>query len=293
MSRRKVQPVHSSHDRWLVSYADFITLMFAFFVVMFASSQADRSKVKRVSESVTKALEDGPASKMREAVAEMLGAKPEPKVQKAPVSLKGPSPSIETPKPPDAAVMAGELLPSLAYLQAQLKKEIESGKMRINLEPRGLVVSLQQATFFPSGEDTLDPATYSSLEKVAGAMRKLPNPVRLEGHTDAIPIHTARFRSNWELSAARAIAVLDLLTGRFEVPRERVAIAGYADTTPIAANDSETGRARNRRVDIVILSRQQALTEPVPAAAAAVIPPAMHAAQAGAAQTTGVPHAPM
>jgi len=128
---------------------------------------------------------------------------------------------------------------------------------------------------------------------VAGAMRKLPNPVRLEGHTDAIPIHTPRFRSNWELSAARAIAVLDLLTGRFEVPRERVAIAGYADTTPIAANDSETGRARNRRVDIVILSRQQALTEPVPAAAAAVIPPAGRAAQGGAVQPPGVPHASM
>ena len=83
--------------------------------------------------------------------------------------------------------MTGELLPSLAYLQAQLQQEIESGKMRISLEPRGLVVSLQQATFFPSGEDTLDPATYFSLEKVAIAMRKLPNPVRLEGHTDAIP----------------------------------------------------------------------------------------------------------
>jgi chemotaxis protein MotB len=291
MSRRKVQHGHANHDRWLVSYADFITLMFAFFVVMFASSQADRSKVKRVSESVTKALEDGPASRMRAAVAEMLGAKPEPKVQKAPVSLKGPAATnIETPKPPDAAVMTGELLPSLAYLQAQLKKEIESGKMRISLEPRGLVVSLQQATFFPSGEDTLDPATYSSLEKVANATRKLPNPVRLEGHTDAIPIHTARFRSNWELSAARAIAVLDLLTGRFEIPRERVAIAGYADTAPVAANDSEAGRARNRRVDIVILNRQQALTEPVPAVTAAAIPPA---AQAGAPQTTGVPHAPM
>src|SRR6267142_398359 len=128
MSRRKIQRGHANHDRWLVSYADFITLMFAFFVVMFASSQADRSKVKRVSESVTKALEDGPASRMQAAVAEMLGAKPQPKVQANPVSLKGPPASIETPKPPEAAVMTGELLPSLAYLQAQLKKEIESGK---------------------------------------------------------------------------------------------------------------------------------------------------------------------
>src|SRR6266436_3972409 len=225
MSRRKIQRGHANHDRWLVSYADFITLMFAFFVVMFASSQADRSKVKRVSESVTKALEDGPASRMQAAVAEMLGAKPRPKVQTNPVSLKAPPPaSIETPKPPEAAMMTGELRPSLAYLQAQLKKEIESGKMRINLEPRGLVVSLQQATFFPSGEDTLDPATYSSLEKVATAIGKLPNPVRLEGHTDSVPIHTARFRSNWELSAARAIALLEIMGGRFRVPRSRMSV---------------------------------------------------------------------
>lgn len=291
MSRRRVQPGHANHERWLVSYADFITLMFAFFVVMFASSQADRSKVKRVSESVAKALEDGPTSRMRQAVAEMLGAKPDPKVQRPPASLKGPL-LTDVPKPSDAALMAGELLPSLAYLQTELNKEIASGKMQISLQPRGLVVSLQQATFFPSGEDTLDPATYSSLEKVAVAMRKLPNPVRLEGHTDALPIHTPRFRSNWELSAARAIAVLDLLTNRFEIPRERVAIAGYADTAPMAANDSETGRARNRRVDIVILNRQQALTEPVPAAAASA-PPMAGTPTTGPPPPTGVPHAPM
>src|SRR5882672_2478020 len=91
MSRRKIRRGHANHDRWLVSYADFITLMFAFFVVMFASSQADRSKVKRVSESVTKALEDGPAARMQAAVAEMLGGKPDPKTQTATAPLKGPA----------------------------------------------------------------------------------------------------------------------------------------------------------------------------------------------------------
>src|SRR5258708_5492154 len=112
MSRRKVPQGHANHERWLVSYADFITLMFAFFVVMFASSQADRSKVKRVSESVTKALEDGPGSRMREAVAVMLGAKPDTKVEKPPVSLKGPFPPIQTAQPPHPAPIARELLPS-------------------------------------------------------------------------------------------------------------------------------------------------------------------------------------
>jgi chemotaxis protein MotB len=250
MSRR-VQPGHDNHERWLVSYADFITLMFAFFVVMFASSQADRSKAKRISESVTRALEQGPGAK-RNAAAD------------------GPSnPQAAVPARALNSGQAAELLPSLEYLTTQLKNEIESGKMHISLEARGLVVSLRQATFFPSGEDTIDPATYSSLQKVATAICQLPNPVRLEGHTDAIPIHTARFRSNWELSAARAIAVLDLLTNRFNVPVPRLAIAGYADTVPIAANDTEESRARNRRVDIVILNRQQLVNEPAPASGAA------------------------
>jgi chemotaxis protein MotB len=260
MSRR-VQPGHDNHERWLVSYADFITLMFAFFVVMFASSHADRSKAKRVSESVMRALEEGPGAERKVAILE---------IQVGPATGQGKEKSATG----DGASMdqAAELLPSLEYLSTQLKNEIASGKMHISLEARGLVVSLRQATFFPSGEDTIDPVTYSSLQKVATAICQLPNPVRLEGHTDAIPIHTARFRSNWDLSAARAIAVLDLLTSRFSVPRQRLAIAGYAETIPIAANDTEEGRARNRRVDIVILNRQQLVNEPAPSAVTAGTP---------------------
>jgi chemotaxis protein MotB len=264
MPRKRLQPVHGNHERWLVSYADFITLMFAFFVVMFASSQADKGKVKQVSAAVARALESGSPSS---AVAEMFAAKSTPNNKAAAVDMKNLS-QLEVHTPPaQMSAHAAELLPSLEYLNTELKKEIESGKMRVSLEGRGLVVSLQQATFFPSGEDTLDPATYSSLEKVATAISKLPNPVRLEGHTDAIPIHTARFRSNWELSAARSIAVLDLLSTRFSVARDRMAVTGYAETVPLASNESDQGRARNRRVDIVILSRQQMEREPVPEAA--------------------------
>jgi chemotaxis protein MotB len=282
--RRRVQPGHDNHDRWLVSYADFITLMFAFFVVMFASSQADRSKAKRVSESVTRALEDGPGAKRKTMVLE---------IQVGPATGQGKEKSAAGASvyqagarvPTATSAQAAELLPSLEYLSTQLKNEIASGKMRISLEARGLVVSLRQATFFPSGEDTIDPATYASLQKVATAICQLPNPVRLEGHTDAIPIHTARFRSNWDLSAARAIAVLNLLTARFNVPAQRLAVAGYAETIPIAANDTEEGRARNRRVDIVILNRQQLINEPAPASGAADKPAPAPKAQTSALRT--------
>lgn len=264
MSRR-VQPGHANHERWLVSYADFITLMFAFFVVMFASSQADRSKAKRVSESVTRALEDGPGAKKKFTILEIQvgpGTGPGKEKSAAGASLYQARDRGTT----ATSAQAAELVPSLEYLSTQLKNEINTGKMHLSLEARGLVVSLRQATFFPSGEDTIDPATYSSLQKVATAICQLPNPVRLEGHTDAIPIHTARFHSNWDLSAARAIAVLNLLTARFNVPVQRLAVAGYAETIPIAANDTEEGRARNRRVDIVILNRQQLINEPAPVA---------------------------
>jgi chemotaxis protein MotB len=93
-------------------------------------------------------------------------------------------------------------------------------------------------------------------------MKQIPNPARLEGHTDAQPIHNPRFKSNWELSAARSIALLDLLTKRFDVAPDRISIAGYAETAPIADNETEEGRSRNRRVDIVILNEAGSKGEP-------------------------------
>jgi chemotaxis protein MotB len=156
----------------------------------------------------------------------------------------------------------------MKFLTKALEAEIKDGKIEIQLQQRGLVVSLRQAAFFPSGEDSIEPKTYLSVEKIAETIRKLPNSVRLEGHTDSVPIHTARFRSNWELSAARGIAMLELLSTRFGIPRDHLAIAGYADTAPKDDNRTELGRAHNRRVDIVILNQQGIIAEPasVPAA---------------------------
>jgi chemotaxis protein MotB len=124
------------------------------------------------------------------------------------------------------------------------------------------VVTLPQATYFPSGQDTIDPKTYPIIAKLATAVQKLPNQVRLEGHTDSIPIHNAKFRSNWDLSAARSIAMLDLLATRYRVPRERLAIAGYADNVPTRSNQTVEGRAQNRRVDLVIVNRFGLTSEP-------------------------------
>jgi len=264
VSRSKKHAAHENHERWLVSYADFITLLFAFFVVMFASSQADKAKAKQISESVRQALENG---QFTGKVAGFLGRPaPSHRIENATRSNPG-----NDPKPANGpAPKQADLVSSLEYLQRELQREIESGKLRVTLEARGLVVSLREAAFFSSGEDRIDPATYPSIEIIAQALQKLPNPIRLEGHTDSVPIHNSRFHNNWELSAARGIAVLELLTTRFAIPNQQLAVAGYAETVPIDSNDSAEGRSHNRRVDIVILNRDALQVEP---AAAAQPPP--------------------
>jgi chemotaxis protein MotB len=256
VARKRRHPEHENHERWLVSYADFMTLLFAFFVVMFATSQTDKARAQQVSDSVKEALDKGGVAA---AVHEILGGTVDEK-GKGNAQMKGAGGSQPQNVKPQTAI--AELLPSMQYLSKSLEAEIHQGKIEMHLEPRGLVVSLRQATFFPSGADTVDPNTYSSVEKIAQIIHDLPNSVRLEGHTDAVPIHTARFRSNWELSAARAIAMMELFSGRFEIPPQRMAIAGYADTAPLDSNDTAEGRAHNRRVDIVIVNQRVLVNEP-------------------------------
>jgi chemotaxis protein MotB len=258
MARKKPPAQHANHERWLVSYSDFITLLFAFFVVMFASSQTDKAKVQQISDSVNQALKTGG---MTAAVHEILGGTVDEK-GKGNAQMRGPGGS-EPRNTPTPAV--AELLPSMTLLTKALESEIKAGKIEVHLEPRGLVVRLPQAAFFPSGDDSVDPSTYEALDKIGKTIHELSNPVRLEGHTDSVPIHTARFHSNWELSASRSIVMLDLLATRSGIPRERMAIAGYADTAPIAANETPEGRAKNRRVDIVILNQEVAIQRGVKA----------------------------
>ena len=261
MRRRKAPPEHENHERWLVSYADFITLLFAFFVVMFASSQADKGRAQQVSDSVKRALE---GQKMSAVVAAVLGGTAKDKGQ-GNAMMKGPGGGEKTTKPdpePKPESKSVELLPSMQLLTSELKAEIDSGRVQVSMEPRGLVVSFKQAALFPSGEDVISREAYASLDKVAAAIVKIPNPVRLEGHTDSRPIRTARFRSNWELSTSRSIALLAILSERFQVPLNRLSVAGYGENAPVAPNDTEEGRARNRRVDLVILNQQGLMAEP-------------------------------
>jgi chemotaxis protein MotB len=253
MDRRRRSTDHENHERWLVSYADFITLLFAFFVVMFATSQTDKSRARQLSAAVEKALSSGGSFGMPPAVAKILGGTVDDKGQ-GNAQMKGPGGAQKAAKeaPPQDVL---ELSASLKTLSIQLEKEIKLGKVEVNLQPRGLVVSLKQTAFFPSGGDVIDPLTFPIIEKLAAALNALSNPLRIEGHTDSIPIHNARFRSNWELSAARSIAMMEVLAKHFGLEYQRMAIVGFADTAPQISNDTPEGRARNRRVDIVILNK--------------------------------------
>jgi chemotaxis protein MotB len=257
MPRPKKPEPSASHDRWLISYADFITLLFAFFVVMFATSQVDKVKAQQVSDSVKKALA---GEKIPAIIWSVLGGTISD-TGKGNAMLRGPGGAQKVTEEKKDQKLA-ELIPSLKILTEELKSEIAAGRIQVRMQPRGLVVSFMQAALFPSGEDVISTGAYDGLEKVARAVRQLPNPMRLEGHTDSVPIRTPRFRSNWALSAARSIALLEILSTRFGVPGERMSIAGYSDTAPIASNETEEGRSLNRRVDIVILNEFGVVAEP-------------------------------
>jgi chemotaxis protein MotB len=271
MALKKEPPQPENHERWLVSYADFITLLFAFFVVMFASSQTDKGRAKQISEAVEKALDNGKSVGVPPAVAKILGGTVDDKGQ-GNAMMKGPGGAQHSSKEtaPDEVV---ELLPSMQRLTKEMEDEVKTGKLEMRLEARGLVVSLKQSAFFPSGQDALNTANLPTLKKVADVIRVLPNSIQLEGHTDAIPIHNTRFKSNWELSCARAIAVMEVLCDTFELKRDRFSVVGRADTSPLDTNDTPEGRARNRRVDVIILNSLKLKAAAPPAVAAAVTKP--------------------
>lgn len=255
MARRKKKG-HENHERWLVSYADLLTLLFAFFVVMFASTQTDHSRAKQISQAVDKALQ---TSSLPPRIAAILGGTVDDKGH-GNAQLKGPA--FKPEKPSDVTPLQLDLMSSIQKLRDTLSTEMKQGKVQVHLEQRGAVISLNTQVVFPSGGDTVDPSVLPLIAKVAVTLKQLPNPIRLEGHTDSLPINNERFQSNWELSAARSIAMLRILNERYGINQNRMAVVGYADTSAIGDNQTEEGRTKNRRVDLVLLNEFGAKVEP-------------------------------
>lgn len=251
MRRSRVEHEPEGHERWLVSYADFITLLFAFFVVLYASSQADHHKAVQASESVRRAFSG------ETKVSRVLGGTVDD-IGQGNRMMRGPGGA----KTGNSTQQPADLFATVELLKDSLADDIHAGHISIHTETRGLVVSLQEAAYFVSGDDKVSEAGFPVLQKIAVTLAKIPNPIRLEGHTDAIPIHNSRFHSNWELSAARSIAMLEALSTQFSIETGRMSVVGYADAFPLDSNDTPEGRAKNRRVDIVILNKAGLISLP-------------------------------
>ena len=245
MSKKK-HPEHVNHERWLVSYADFITLLFAFFVVLFASSQSDKKKQLKLSEAMQTAFTPLGTFDAHSKTPPLTDINASAITNSIPSPIVRPLPSAST--------------ESLEETEARLRKLIAQqvaaggippGGIAMRITPDGLVISLHEAGFFPSGSAEVRPASIPMISILANT---LPiGPLRVEGHTDNVPIHTAQFASNWELSTARSTAIARLLLERGPINPVNLAAAGYAEFHPVASNTTEDGRTQNRRVDIILL----------------------------------------
>lgn len=243
MSRAKKHE-HVNHERWLVSYADFITLLFAFFVVLFASSQSDKKKQSEFAAAMQTAFT--PLGSF-EAHAKT------PPLEKAPSASTVTHPAALALPFPEAGQVAREqeMKERLSRLVRQAGGRLPEGSVTTRLTPDGLVISLHEIGFFASGSAQV---RGESVAMLAALAETIPDaPLRVEGHTDNMPIHTAQFSSNWELSTARASAIARLLLERGIVHPENVSAAGYAEYHPVSSNATEAGRGENRRVDIILL----------------------------------------
>ena len=224
---------HESKERWLVSYADFITLLFALFVLLYALSMESSEKVNRAWT----------------AMATGVGARPHRGGIRPDLGNTG-AHGIDS-----GNARFRELGQVMRGIQANLRKFPNSG-VSVAMDDRGLVISLSAARFFQSGDDTIAPGQLPVLDEVVKTIEKLDNRIEVDGFTDSVPIHNQRFKDNWELSAARASTVLRYLLDHSALDAEHMSLAGYGPYRAVAANDTEDGRALNRRVEIVIWARQ-------------------------------------
>jgi chemotaxis protein MotB len=275
--RRKRSRAHTSHDRWLVSYADFITLLFAFFVVLYASAQVDQRKVGKLALAIQVAFQE-------------MGVFPASTTQ-IPLDINDPMPfsTVQAIRNVERTSEMGSIASSptdslsgssdetdLSTLRSELEQalhgEIALHQVSLHRETDGLVISLREFGFFDSGSAAIKPESLPALDRIASILAIRTCRLRIEGHTDNIPIHTAQMASNWELSTARATELVRVLIVGHRFAPERLSAAGYAEYHPVASNLTAQGRAQNRRVDIVILESQVTKLASMPEAGTAMRP---------------------
>lgn len=239
--RTRMKKSKPSHERWLITYADLITLLMIFFIVMYALSNVDVARFKTLAESL----------------AAVFGA--------GGMMLESPGPAVVPGSPPDRVheIIEQEQLNQLKQrLENYINENGLAARISVSTEERGIVLSFQEDVLFESGSARLTPQAREILGKVAPILKDTPNYIRIEGHTDNLPIHTAEFPSNWELSAARATNVVQELVNQHRFPPQKLSVAAYGEYRPAVPNDSDYHRQLNRRVNLVILRSKFAGAEP-------------------------------
>jgi chemotaxis protein MotB len=235
---KKKHEEHENHERWLVSYADFITLLFAFFVVMYSISSVNEGKFRTVSDSIKAAL-NPIVSPANTAVPFTIG-------QNKAVTV---NPTIDTVKEPAVR--------RLREVMRSLKKETQLDIIQMkDLTNGDIVLTLPDTVLFRTGEAVLRPEARPFIQAISEVLIELDRHVRVEGHTDNVPISTIQFPSNWELSATRAVTVVRALSELYGLPADHLTAVGHADSRPLADNLTPEHRAKNRRVEIVVLERK-------------------------------------
>lgn len=237
--RKKKEHKAANHERWLLTYSDLITLLMIFFVVMFASSSVDKQKFKALSESMSVAMGSGK---------HIIGDETSVAINE--------NPSI------NEANIEGD---KLTQLKDQLDKYLQQNNMSdttsTTISERGLVVSLNNSLFFDPGKADLKPEYESRLVEIGNILRQMNNYIRVEGHTDNMPISNALYHSNWQLSSVRAANVVEVLIAKSSIDPTKLTTVGYGEYRPIADNSTPEGRQKNRRVDLVLMSSSFNATE--------------------------------
>ncbi|MBX3332624.1 MAG: OmpA family protein [Nitrospira sp.] len=228
---------HENHERWLVSYADFITLLFAFFVVMYSISSVNVGKYRTVSESIKAALNPVVS----------------PPSSPAAFTLQTNKSALTAPDAPGSKEL---VVRKLRNLVKSIKAVPQMSAVRVTEKINGdIVITIPDQLLFNSGEAAVRTEALPFLEGLGSAIVELNRYTRVEGHTDNVPIHTAQFPSNWELSAARAVMVVRVLSELYGVQTDHLAAVGHADSRPVTNNLDADQRAKNRRVEVVILEQ--------------------------------------
>jgi len=267
--RKKKKQEHGNHERWLVSYADFITLLFAFFVVLYSSAQVDKRRVGQLALAIQVAFQQMGIFQASNSKPALLDSEPMPfsNVQIVENAERNDAMGrlVNSPQGQLTNAPARELMTNLQnQLESALSPEIKKHTITVSPTREGIVVSLKEAGFFDSGSAVIRPDALSTIAHFIGVIRPYPVHIRIEGHTDNVPIHTARFASNWELSTARATEMIKLFIAQYAIAPNRLSASGYGEYYPIASNDTPEGRAQNRRVDLVLLNPTAVVAPPLP-----------------------------